>query len=71
MSVNCLICRFDQHVEDAEFCQHCGVGLINFCSSTNCDLNDDERIAIDYQARFCPYCGSPSTFNENGYFEEK
>lgn len=71
MSLKCLVCGFEDHVEDAAYCQECGRSLINYCTNDLCDLNNGESIPIVYGAKFCPFCGSPSTFSDDGYFDEK
>lgn len=71
MSEKCLVCNFDNHVEEAEYCQNCGASLINFCSNDFCDLNNGDNSPLNSQAHYCPYCGSPSLFKESGYFDEE
>lgn len=71
MSGKCKVCGFDKHVENADFCQYCGVILTNYCTNGNCDLNNGDSVPIDPEARYCPYCGSQSTFMEAGYFDDK
>lgn len=70
MSPRCPACCFDNHVENAGFCQYCGAALINFCSSDDC-LHDDEVVVVPLDARYCPYCGSETTFKVEGYFDEE
>lgn len=38
-----------------QHCDHCGSPLINYCTS--------ENRRVPSEARFCPYCGKPTTFN--------
>lgn len=71
MSKLCIVCNNDKHIEDALFCQNCGVSLTNYCSNDSCDFNNGEPILLDDEAKFCPACGSMSDFNINGYFDEE
>lgn len=68
----CPVCKNEEHVSDAEFCMICGKPVINQCTFA---LQVD--VPIEYHqcthleplpgnARYCPYCGSESTFLENG-----
>lgn len=68
---NCPKCGFSEHVEGAEYCQECGTFLINFCSNGICDMNNGDAIPLSENAKFCPFCGSESTFKESGYFDKQ
>lgn len=69
--MKCPSCGFENHLEEAIYCQECGIFLKNLCSNDRCDLNIDERIPLPQDAKFCPYCGSESSFNEAGYFDKE
>lgn len=58
----CRICGFLAMRTDAI--------LSNYCASENCSLNAEAPTPIDDDARFCPVCGSPSTFKRDDHFEE-
>ncbi|KEI15785.1 double zinc ribbon domain-containing protein [Clostridium haemolyticum] len=68
--MNCPNCGFENHVDDAEFCQECGTYLINNCSNPHCNLNNGDNVPIPNDAKFCPYCGVESTFKEQGFFDK-
>ncbi|HCL4466719.1 TPA: zinc-ribbon domain-containing protein [Clostridium botulinum] len=68
--MGCPNCGFETENESAIFCQECGTYLINNCSSDHCDLNDGEKISLPDNAKFCPYCGSESTFKKQGLFDK-
>nr|MBO2495052.1 hypothetical protein [Clostridia bacterium] len=56
--LKCPICGNEEvgESEYEEYCIICGTYLINKCTSMNC-----ERI-VPGNARYCPYCGSQTTF---------
>lgn len=61
----CPNCGFADHLSDANFCQNCGIELLNFCTNPDCETN--QMPSADYQAipsdaKYCPYCGSKSTY---------
>lgn len=61
----CSKCGFSSHVECAHFCQNCGIELLNFCTNPDCETNElpsEEYQAIPNDAKYCPYCGSKSTY---------
>lgn len=61
----CPKCGFSNHISDAKYCQNCGIELLNFCTNPDCDVNQvpsDEYAAIPFDAKYCPYCGSKSTY---------
>ncbi|MDB1936548.1 hypothetical protein PMY12_05935 [Clostridium tertium] len=67
----CPCCGFSNHIEEPNFCQECGVSLTNYCTNDMCPFNNGDYIPIPFNAKFCPECGSESTFNSLGYFENK
>lgn len=60
----CYKCGHSEHLEDADFCQNCGMELLNFCTNSECDTFKlpAEYKAIPRDAKYCPYCGSKSTY---------
>lgn len=58
----CPTCKNEETNIDGSFCQICGEKLINYCSNYNCE-NDTP---LPSNARYCPICGSPSTFCNEG-----
>lgn len=68
----CLQCKNEEHLADAEFCMICGKPVINRCTSAidqsvssecwQCSHNEP----LPGNARYYPYCGSKTTFYEQG-----
>lgn len=69
--MKCPNCGFEDHADQALFCQECGEYLINNCTNEFCDLNNGESIPLESDVKFCPYCGAESTFKENGFFDKE
>ena len=64
-NIICPKCGFSDHLDDANYCQNCGIELFNFCTNCDCDTNaqpSPEYQAIPFNAKYCPYCGSKSTY---------
>ena len=64
-NIVCVNCGLAEHLEDAKFCQNCGLELLNFCTNLDCEYNQmptDEYQAIPHNAKHCPACGSKSTY---------
>jgi hypothetical protein len=64
-NIVCVKCGFNDHVTNAKHCQNCGFELLNFCTNPDCESNEvpsEEYQAIPYDAKYCPYCGSESTY---------
>lgn len=57
----CPICENEITNIEGEFCQICGNMIVNKCTNKHCGnlLEDDMR--------YCPLCGSSSTFLDNGF----
>lgn len=64
----CFNCNNEEHLPNATFCMICGEKIINTC--TNEDHCSHVNEAFPGNARFCPYCGSKSTYFEKGYLAE-
>ena len=62
----CPTCKNEETNIDGSFCQICGEKLINHCSNYNCE-NDTP---LPSNARYCPICGSPSTFCNEGILKD-
>ncbi len=70
----CPKCGFKSHVEEAEFCQECGTYLLNRCTNEQCTSNQVDVYGFEgvpTDAKFCPYCGSETTFKQDGYFDKE
>lgn len=69
-AVICPKCGNEQIVEDGDYCKICGTYLVNKCADiTSGQAWDDDDIVksgchkiVSGNARFCPYCGNPTTF---------
>ena len=67
----CLICDNEETDMNGDYCHICGKPLANRCDDRNWEYNDsygDKPCGkpVPSNARFCPYCGSTTTFfNEN------
>ena len=66
----CPRCGFSDHIKEPNFCQECGASLVNYCTNDMCNFNNGDDIPIPFNAKFCPECGSESTFKEAGYFDK-
>lgn len=63
----CVNCGFSEHLDDALYCQNCGIDLSNFCSNDDCEINnvtEPEYATLPNNAKYCPYCGSKTTYFE-------
>lgn len=63
----CVNCGFTEHLNEAEYCQNCGIELRNFCPDDECEANnvhDIEYSSLPNNAKYCPYCGSKTTYFE-------
>ena len=70
--MKCPNCDFEEHLENVDYCQECGVCIINFCTNNNCEQNNDDNIQeLPANAKFCPYCSSESSFKEAGFFDKE
>lgn len=65
-AIECPVCHNTAETSEGTYCIICGESLINECSSydytraVRCDNN------LPGNARYCPQCGSPSTFFKRG-----
>lgn len=68
----CLLCKNEEHVNGAKYCMICGKPAINQCTYAIIDSDQvscygdqcRHQEALPGNARFCPYCGSQTTFLE-------
>ena len=58
----CQNCGNEETAIYGDYCQVCGICLVNYCTDNNCSYR---RTALPSNARFCPECGSPSSFLTN------
>lgn len=64
-NIECPSCHFKEHLDDAVFCQSCGIQLSNYCKNPDCDTHKDEKRypnVLPANANYCPYCGSETTY---------
>lgn len=54
----CPNCHNEETYIEGNFCQICGVNLVNKCSNPNCSYTN----SLPPNARYCPVCGNTSTF---------
>ncbi|MBS4203694.1 ImmA/IrrE family metallo-endopeptidase [Lederbergia citrea] len=79
----CPNCNNNVEKPDFKYCIYCGTYLINKCTGFNISDDDYNKLTIkwhehdggcgeilDYNARFCPMCGSTSTFYDNGLLKK-
>ncbi|MBU5230018.1 ImmA/IrrE family metallo-endopeptidase [Intestinimonas butyriciproducens] len=68
----CVQCKNEEHLEKSTYCMICGKTIVNQCTyaianNVPCEYNPcshDEPLPGN--ARFCPYCGSETTFLKDG-----
>lgn len=63
----CPHCESEFECYEANFCPFCGESVFNYCTNKDCDMcpsniNYEEDWALKPNYKFCPYCGSKSTF---------
>lgn len=61
----CPNCQNEETDINGNFCHICGENLMNFCSYDNCPNSDP----LPTNARYCPICGSRSTFFNTGFLK--
>lgn len=73
--VICPKCKTKIHYDEPLYCHECGAYLVNYCSNSDCDLNngqyDDEQCSLKHDDKFCYLCGHETTFKTNGYFDNE
>lgn len=57
----CPKCHNEDTNIDGNFCQICGTHLVNKCTDDECLMSSQ----LPSNARFCPLCGSPSSFYDS------
>ena len=60
-ATKCPVCDNEMTDCDGEYCQICGTHIVNKCTNPSCNNY------LSGEARFCPYCGSQSTFLVNNF----
>lgn len=70
-ALKCPVCDNEQMATDGVYCKICGTYLVNKC--TNEGLNYSEircGLIAKGNARFCEYCGAPTTFYVNNLLHD-
>ncbi len=67
----CLQCKNSEHLEGASYCMICGTRIVNYCTNAMAPyfVNDEQCThtePLPGNARYCPYCGSETTFLADG-----
>lgn len=62
----CPNCHNEETHINGTFCQICGKTLMNYCSYSACSNTEP----LPNNARYCPICGSHSTFYNAGYLKK-
>jgi len=66
----CPVCENEEHIANSLFCMICSKPLINQCIlATDSDYGYERCSHTEFlpgNARYCPYCGSKTTFFESG-----
>lgn len=65
--VECCTCENGEHLEGVEYCMICATRVSNKCTSAIDDYPNQYNQCphsepLPSNARFCPYCGQPTTF---------
>ena len=66
-NIVCPVCHWNDHLDDATYCQSCGTELNNYCKDSTCIANqeDDKYLnALPPTANYCPYCGGETTYHD-------
>ena len=59
----CLVCQNEEIIQGAEYCHICGSNVVNKCLYNNYEQCEQANLnPIPVNARYCPYCGSYTTF---------
>lgn len=66
----CPICKNEEHMSNATFCMICGKPAVNQCTSAILVYGNGDQCdhiePLPGNARYCPYCGSETTFLREG-----
>ena len=62
----CPVCQNEETNIEGTYCQICGHTLANYCTNYDCSNGNE----LPTNARYCPICGSASTFFNAGYLKK-
>lgn len=68
----CPLCNNEELSAEDTFCKICGTALYNECIQySDLPFSDvcHKGWPLDGNARYCPFCGQPSTFFQNGFLQ--
>ena len=65
-AVLCPNCKNEDIDKTHNFCMVCGCNIINQCTNFDCEFEG----ALPGNARYCPYCGSHSSFYNSGVLQD-
>ncbi|MEF2919624.1 MAG: hypothetical protein U0O22_04045 [Acutalibacteraceae bacterium] len=72
-AIRCPVCD-NEDLSYGDYCNACGAYVINKCTSNESDPDSicikSLRNPLTGNARYCPYCGSRSTFLNLGYLKD-
>lgn len=65
----CVKCNKSFTWYDALYCPYCGFSIFNTCTNPECNMcvenpDYDENTSLKWNYKFCPDCGSKSTFHD-------
>lgn len=61
----CPTCHNEETNIEGDYCQICGENIVNRCSNYDCTHD-----ILPANARYCPLCGTNSTFYNSGYLKD-
>ncbi|MEI3187970.1 MAG: ImmA/IrrE family metallo-endopeptidase [Lachnospiraceae bacterium] len=67
-AIRCPICDNEEISPDGDFCHICGTYLVNRCTNISDDYDSCGHLATA-NARYCIYCGAPTTFLKNNILQ--
>lgn len=67
LPIECPNCKNEDIVPDSEHCIICGDYILNQCINRDCDYNEQ---LLPGNARYCPYCGSETTYLRHKFLEK-
>lgn len=69
--MTCPHCGNPECMDVDTYCFNCGNLLSNRCTDGNCPNSNEDSEGLRPTDVFCPDCGAPSTFYEEGFIEPR